>query len=83
MHQTNEGKTRLNVPLRAETFWQSLKQLADLFWRDKSVISLTDAIALSDGISIESAKHISPPNHYREQYPTVSRSNYLKNIYHG
>lgn len=38
-YQTDDGRTRLQVRLDDETVWLSLKQLADLFQRDKSVIS--------------------------------------------
>lgn len=39
LYQTEDGKTRLEVQLHAETVWLSLNQLAELFQRDKSVIS--------------------------------------------
>ena len=39
LYQTEDGQTRLDVTLRDDTVWLSLNQLADLFQRDKSVIS--------------------------------------------
>ena len=39
LYQTEDGRTRLQVRLEGETVWLSLNQLADLFQRDKSVIS--------------------------------------------
>jgi hypothetical protein len=39
LYQTEDGQTRLDVAFRGETCWLSLNQLADLFQRDKSVIS--------------------------------------------
>jgi hypothetical protein len=36
---TEDGRTRLQVRLEGETVWLSLNQMADLFQRDKSVIS--------------------------------------------
>lgn len=39
LYQTEDGRTRLEVRLVGETVWLSLNQLADLFQRDKSVIS--------------------------------------------
>jgi len=39
LYQTEDGQTRLQVRLEGETVWLSLNQLADLFRRDKSVIS--------------------------------------------
>lgn len=38
-YQTEDGQTRLDVRLLDETGWLSLNQLAELFQRDKSVIS--------------------------------------------
>lgn len=39
LYQTEDGQTRLEVQLHAETVRLSLNQLADLFQRNKSVIS--------------------------------------------
>jgi hypothetical protein len=39
IYQTEDGKTRVQVRFEHETVWLSLNQLADLFQRDKSVIS--------------------------------------------
>ena len=39
MYQTEDGQTRVQVRVGAETVWLSLGQLAELFQRDKSVIS--------------------------------------------
>lgn len=39
IYQTQDGKTRLEVWLDKETVWLTLNQLAELFQRDKSVIS--------------------------------------------
>ena len=39
LYQTEDGQTRLEVRLVGETVWLPLKQMADLFQRDKSVIS--------------------------------------------
>ena len=38
-YQTADGRTRLQVRFQQETVWLSLSQLAELFQRDKSVIS--------------------------------------------
>lgn len=38
-YETEDGLTRLDVRLSGETVWLSLNQMADLFQRDKSVIS--------------------------------------------
>jgi len=39
LYQTEDGETRLEVRLQKDTVWLSLNQIADLFQRDKSVIS--------------------------------------------
>jgi hypothetical protein len=39
LYQTEDGRTRLEVKLENETVWLSLNQMAELFQRDKSVIS--------------------------------------------
>ena len=39
LYLTEDGRTRLQVRLEGETVWLSLNQMADLFQRDKSVIS--------------------------------------------
>lgn len=39
LYQTEDGQTALDVRLEADTVWLSLNQMADLFQRDKSVIS--------------------------------------------
>jgi len=39
LYQTEDGSTRIDVQLVNDTVWLSLNQLADLFQRDKSVIS--------------------------------------------
>jgi len=39
LYQTEDGATRIEVRFKGETVWLSLKQLVELFQRDKSVIS--------------------------------------------
>ncbi|MDD2466745.1 MAG: virulence RhuM family protein [Desulfobulbus sp.] len=39
LYQAEDGRTKLEVRLQNETVWLSLNQLAELFQRDKSVIS--------------------------------------------
>lgn len=39
LYQTEDGRTRIQVRLQMETAWLSLKQMSELFQRDKSVIS--------------------------------------------
>jgi len=39
LYQAKDGKTRLQVRFQGETVWLPLNQMAELFQRDKSVIS--------------------------------------------
>src|SRR5258708_3401399 len=39
LYQAEDGQTRIDVRLQDDTVWLSLNQMADLFQRDKSVIS--------------------------------------------
>ncbi len=39
LYQTEDGRTRVEVCFKNETVWLSLKQMVELFQRDKSVIS--------------------------------------------
>ena len=39
MYQTEDGKTKIDVRLENETVWLSQAQIAELFQRDRSVIS--------------------------------------------
>ena len=39
LYQTEDGRTRVEVRFDGETAWLSLGQMAELFQRDKSVIS--------------------------------------------
>ena len=39
LYRTEDGRTRINVRLIQNSVWLTLNQIADLFQRDKSVIS--------------------------------------------
>jgi hypothetical protein len=39
LYRTEDGRTRITVRLIQESVWLTLNQIADLFQRDKSVIS--------------------------------------------
>ncbi len=39
LYQTEDGRSRIEVRMQAESVWLSLNQMAELFQRDKSVIS--------------------------------------------
>ncbi len=39
LYQAEDGETKIEVRLQGETVWLTLNQMAELFQRDKSVIS--------------------------------------------
>ena len=39
LYQTEDGQTKIDVKLSGETVWLTLNQMAELFQRDKSVVS--------------------------------------------
>jgi hypothetical protein len=49
LYETNDGRNRVEVRFVGETVWLSLNQLADLFQRDKSVISRHIRNVFEDG----------------------------------
>ena len=55
LYQTEDGRTRLEVRFRNETVWLSLNQMADLFQRDKSVISRHLKNLFAEGELVRSA----------------------------
>ena len=72
LYQTEDGRTRIQCRFENETVWLSLNQMADLFQRDKSVVSrhiknifaegeLSEAatVAKSATVQIEGGKQVS------------------------
>jgi hypothetical protein len=55
LYQTEDGRTRLEVKLESNTAWLSLNQLAELFQRDKSVISKHIKNVFEEGELLESS----------------------------
>ena len=55
LYKTEDGGTRLQVRLEGDMVWLSLNQLADLFQRDKSVISRHIKNLFSDGELVRSS----------------------------
>ena len=49
LYQTEDGRTRVDVQFKGETAWLSLNQMAELFQRDKSVISKHIKNAFAEG----------------------------------
>lgn len=49
IYQTEDGQTKIDVRVENETVWLSLNQMADLFQRDKSVISRHIKNVFSEG----------------------------------
>jgi len=55
LYQTEDGHTRLEVPMTGETVWLSLNQMAELFQRDKSTISRHIRNIFSEGELVREA----------------------------
>lgn len=55
LYETADGQTRVDVRLQGETVWLSLNQMAELFGRDKSVISRHISNVFEEGELEESA----------------------------
>jgi hypothetical protein len=49
LYQTEDGQTRVEVQFKGETAWLSLTPMAELFQRDKSVISRHIANIFEEG----------------------------------
>ena len=49
LYQTEDGRTRVDLQFKGETAWLSLNQMAELFQRDKSVISKHIKNAFAEG----------------------------------
>jgi hypothetical protein len=49
LYRSDDGRTRVQVRIAGETVWLSLNQMADLFQRDKSVISRHIANVFQEG----------------------------------
>lgn len=49
LYQTEDGQSRIEVRVKGETVWLSLNQMAELFQRDKSVISRHIANIFEEG----------------------------------
>lgn len=52
IYQTEEGLTKIDVNIQNETVWLSLKQMVNLFQRDKSTISRHIKNIFAEGESV-------------------------------
>ena len=74
IYQTEDCRTRLQVRLQEETVWLSLNQMADLFQRDKSVISrhiknlFEEGELVRDSVVAESATTAADGKIYQVEY---------------
>ena len=74
LYLTEDGRTRLQVRLEGETVWLSLNQMADLFQRDKSVISrhiknvFEEGELVRDSVVAESATTAADGKTYRVEH---------------
>jgi hypothetical protein len=74
LYQTDDGSTRIDVRLDKETVWLSLNQMAELFQRDKSVISrhirniFTEGELASEGVVANFATTAADGKSYQVDY---------------
>ena len=74
LYQTEDGRTRIQCRFENETVWLSLKQMTDLFQRDKSVISrhiknlFDEGELVRDSVVAESATTAADGKSYRVEY---------------
>lgn len=74
LYQTEDGRTRVEVRFEGETVWLSLAQMAELFQRDKSVISrhiknvFEEGELVRESVVAESATTASDGKTYRVEY---------------
>jgi hypothetical protein len=74
LYQTEDARTRIEVRFGGETAWLSLKQMAELFQRDKSVISRHIKSVFKEGelqresVVAESATTAADGKNYQVEY---------------
>ena len=74
IYQTEDGLTKVNVTFEADTVWLSLDQMAELFQRDKSVISrhirniFADGELVRDSVVAKNATTASDGKRYQVEY---------------
>jgi len=81
-YQTQDGRTRLEVKLENNTVWLSLNQIAELFQRDKSVVSkhiknVYDERELTARATVAKFATV-PPALFGVKIPAVNK--HLKNV---
>lgn len=74
IYQTEDGLTKVNVTFEADTVWLSLDQMAELFQRDKSVISrhirniFADGELVRDSVVAKNATTAADGKSYQVEY---------------
>ena len=74
IYQTEDGLTKVNVTFEADTVWLSLDQMAELFQRDKSVISrhirniFADGELVRDSVVAKNATTAADGKRYQVEY---------------
>lgn len=74
IYQTEDGVTKVNVTFEADTVWLSLDQMAELFQRDKSVISrhirniFADGELVRDSVVAKNATTAADGKSYQVEY---------------
>jgi len=74
IYQTEDGLTKVNVTFEADTVWLSLDQMAELFQRDKSVISrhirniFSEGELVRDSVVAKNATTAADGKNYQVEY---------------
>ena len=74
IYQTEDGLTKVNVTFDADTVWLSLDQMAELFQRDKSVVSrhirniFSEGELIRDSVVAKNATTASDGKRYQVEY---------------
>jgi hypothetical protein len=74
LYETNSGQTKVEVRFEGETVWLSLNQIAELFGRDKSVVSrhltniFTEGELLRDSVVAKNATTAADGKTYQVEY---------------
>ena len=74
LYEANDGQTKIEVQFEGETFWLSLYRIAEVFGRDKSVISrhlkniFDDGELVKDSVVAKNATTAADGKTYQVEY---------------
>lgn len=88
LYQAEDGTTKVDVRLENETVWLTLNQLAELFQRDKSVISrhIQNIFAegeLSESSTVANYATVQTENNWKFQPPQLLESSKTPHVKRG